>query len=520
MDRLVARKLYSGEVRHLDAVADTLEDLVFNEELKYVLTSTAASMTLNFFFSSGKFARGREIFGQLQKLQKALHPSTFNIMLKAAAEQQNLFNFTYILKLMINCGVRPNVHTWLYLAQATRNEEVRQLIIDRMNQKGYLKEFSVIPDAAALVIPQLAGKYMNSGEDPQRLIELLDQRFGSDWHHGRASERVIDEVGIRQSTERALSVLQTLEGRGYQPSQGLLMLLLRQCSWYRDHELAIRLLRKFRLEYKIFPAESRICDVLFNQAWRSRLHNCCRVIWTYACIRGCTSYDMQEKVKKSVCSERSETSAKRSRSVMWEEGAGHVITSRVGRISLHRLKRLMLMWQPAEPGKDRAASDAYLRVMRRLVDQDLEDVGKFTIHTPLDELLAEALFKDRLWGANRVMQTVPLECRYSQIYYPFRSIVKGGQPWREVIPRSPFSRQEERRDPGYRMTPEKRDPESSGCCWMSARTRLRACICPEYIKKQPSNLQASDGEQESQARAEEAEEEAGGKAVPLARVIE
>ncbi|KAL8630143.1 hypothetical protein Q9189_004147 [Teloschistes chrysophthalmus] len=513
MDRLVARKLYSGEVRHLDAVADALEDLFFNEEFKYVLTSTAASMTVNFFFSNGKFARGREIFGRLQKLQRALHPSTFNIMLKAAAEQQNLFNFTYILKLMINCGVVPNVHTWLYLAQAIRNEEVRQLIVDRMNQKGYLKQFSVTPDAAALVIPQLAEKHMNSGEDPQSLIELLDQQFGSDWHHGRASERLIDEVGVRQSTERALSVLQTLEGRGYRPSPGLLMLLLRQCSWYRDHELAITLLRKFRLEYKIFPAESRICDVLFNQAWRSRLHNCCRVIWTYACISGCTSYDMQEKVKKSMCSERSDASAKKSRSVMWEEGAGHVITSRVGRISLHRLRRLMLMWQPAEPGKDRAASDVYLRVMRRLVDQDLDDVGKFNIPTPLDELLAEALSKDRLWAADRVMQTVPLECRYSQIYYPFRSIVRAGQAWREAIPRPLFSSpQEEWRDPEYRM--------SLGCCWMSARTRLRACICPEYIRKKPSDLQASDGEHESQARAEEAEGEGEEKPAPSAGTTE
>ncbi|KAL8668194.1 MAG: hypothetical protein Q9202_000172 [Teloschistes flavicans] len=507
MDRLVARKLYLGKKGHLDAVADALEDLFFDEELKYVFGGQAARRALNFFLSSGSFVRGRKIFGRLQELQRDAHPSTFNIMLRVAAEEQDLFHYTYILKKMISCGVRPNELTWLYLAQAVPNEEVRQLIIQRMSMKGYLKDTSVSTNAAALVIPHMAGKYLDSGGDPQRLLDSLDEQFGPDWHLGRASARVIDEVGIRQSTQRALAVLQTLQGRGYQPSRVLLMLLLRQCSWLKEHELAVEILRKFRMEYNVVPAETRICDVLFNQAWRSRLHNCCKVIWTYAYIRGCTSYDMQEKVKRSLCNEPSEDSAKKSRSVMWEEGAGHVITSRVERISLHRLKRLMLMWQPAEPGRDRSKSEAYLRVMRRIVDQDLNDVGKAIVLNHLDTLLAEALNRDRLWQADRVLQTVPLECRYTQVYHPFRSIVKDEQSeWNN--PGLPTTPQEERRDPVFGMTPAKRDLESSGCCWMSADTRLRACICPEYVRKKHSDLHTSDRREDSHEQPEKAAEEA------------
>ncbi|KAL8693960.1 MAG: hypothetical protein Q9218_001318 [Villophora microphyllina] len=517
VDRLVAKGLYLGKESHLDAVADALDDVFSDPELRYMFNGKSASKALNFFFENGKFARGRRLFGRLQELQRGTHPSTFNIMLKAASEHKDLFTFTYILKLMIRHNVRPNVSAWLHLARAVQNDEVRQTIIDRMKRKGFLEDPVVSHEAVALMIPQLAGKHLDSGADPHRLLDFLDEQFGPGWCHGKASGRIIEEVGVRQSTHKALTILHRLRARGYQPNHGLLLLLLRQCSWTRDHELVISILHEFRTAYDLLPSNSQICDVLFKQAWKSHLYNCCKVIWIYACVHGCTSYDMQRTVMKSMCAERSEPLAKKSRSVTWEEGAGQVVTSRVGRISQPRLNRLLFMWQPAEPGRSRNARDKFLRVMRRILSRDLGAVGKSRINKPLDGLLSEALQMDRQWAANRALQTTPLECKYTQsIDVKLEPKYTLGFSNRAVTTQENQTATADQREAGCFIaaedpdtnsptTTEGPDLESSGCCWMSSAMRFRPCTCPDYIKKKPSDLQSSDDAEDIQEQAEEAE---------------
>ncbi|KAL8726304.1 MAG: hypothetical protein Q9181_006103 [Wetmoreana brouardii] len=528
VDRLIQRQIYSEGETHRDAVSDALQDLFADETLKYVFSVDAGSVGLRFFFDQGRFARGRELFGRLQELQRDTHPSTFNIMLRAAAKRKDLFNFTYILKLMIRYGIRLDSHAWLHLAQAVQEDQVRMIIISKMSERGLLQDRTILPDAVALLIPQMTKKLLDAGEDPEAILEALDNRFGFNWCSVTGAERIVEEVGVRLSTQRALVILQQLRSRGYKPNQGLLLLLLRQCPWSKAHELSIEIIHLFRTEYKIHPSR-RIYDVLFKQAWRSRLYNCCRVLWIHACVSGHTSFDMQMMVKNSLCAAPNEPLVDQPRSQYWEETAGMVVASRGARTNGHRFERLMSMWK-LRKGKNDTNRDKYLRVVRRILDKDLTICGQFRIAKPLDELLFDALAADRQWALGLAFKNLPLECKYSQVtdveLIPMTSKDPTNQPPAEECPASPSETddlddmlpetlsdgpaeeaeqpsQSEIADETQRPATEPRpvhqeesSPTSESYCRMSPTMRLRPCRCPAYVRERQSQVSSSEEEQD------------------------
>lgn len=480
VDRLVAREIYSKGESHTVAVAGALARLFADPSLKYVVGVDAGNVALKFLFDKGKFARGQDLFGQLQEFQKDTDSSTYNIMLGAAAEQKDLHTFTYILKMMIIHGVRPSTQTWLHLARAVREDEVRAIIINKMGENGLLKNSAIEKKAVALLMPQLVVKHLGSGDKAHESIEALDSRYGPAWCSTPAAESLIDGFGVRHTTEEALITLNKLCERGYRPTQGMLLLFLRQCSWSKANELAVQLLVLFRTKYNIEPS-MQIYDVLFQQAWRSRLYNCCRVLWIYACVHGHTSFNMQRLVGKSLHVQKC-TPFEQSRSNAWEETAGKVITGHGRQNNITRFRALMSSWQPAETS--RKLRDGFLRTVRSILDADLAAVGHYHIREPLDELLRAALRMDRQWALGRVLKDVPIECKYTQLVHV------------ALIPK-PISKNPA--DDSYTGPPTSRageeNTDSAGCCWMSAKMRSRPCICPPYIMKERrtiSNVESNE----------------------------
>ncbi|KAL8755951.1 MAG: hypothetical protein Q9199_003269 [Rusavskia elegans] len=486
VDRLVARQIYSKGESHTVAVAGALASLFADPSLKYVVSVDAGNVALGFLFDNGKFARGQDLFGQLQELQKDTDPSTYNIMLGAAAEQKDLHTFTYILKMMIIYRVSPSTQTWLHLARAVREDEVRTIIINRMGEKGLLKNSAIVKEAVALLMPQLVVKYLDSGNKAHDLIHALDSRYGPAWCSTPAAESLIDGVGVRHTTEEALMTLKKLCDRGYRPTQGMLLLFLRQCSWSKAHELAVQLLFLFRTKYTIKPS-MQIYDVLFQQAWRSQLYNCCRVLWIYACVHGHTSFDMQRLVKGSLYVRRRTSSSEQSRSSVWEETAGKVITGHGRQNNNTGFRALMSLWKPAETSRD--LRDRFLRTVRSILDDDLAAVGHYQIREPLDELLRVALRMDRQWARGRVLKDVPIDCKYTQLIHV------------ELIP-NPSSKVA---DDNSHIEPSRIGEESTDsvrCCWMSEEIRSRPCICPGNRKSQSGTIPNIDSnEQEVTAEA-------------------
>ncbi|KAL8708895.1 MAG: hypothetical protein Q9225_007531 [Loekoesia sp. 1 TL-2023] len=496
VDRLVARQLYSKDETHVDAVADALENLFADRTLKYVFSKDAANCAFRYFYKVGKFARGRDLFSRLQELQKNTNPSTYNIMLEAAADQKDLFTLTSVLKIMISHNVRPNSYSWLHLARAVQSNDVRAVIINKLIQRCEAQDPSMLRKAAVIIFPHASLKYIKSEEDPQALLEALDRRFGPGWASGLSCQHIIETVGVRHSTQQAVMVLKKLSERGYKPTQGMLLLLLRQCSWTRAHGLAIDILRLFHAEYNV-PPSRQIYDVLFQQAWGSRLYNCCRVLWMHACVNGHTSFNMQEKVKQSLYIERSLQFVNQPTARFWEQSAGKVIIGCNRRAGDATFWDLMLIWKPAN--ENRNERDKFLRAVRSMLAKDLAAVGQYDISKPLDELLSEALRVDRKWALGRALKEIPVECKYSQ------AIDVGLSP--KTLPRiaGAHGQSAEHMDGVSQVEPpDAHHAATSNHCWMSPDMRLRPCTCPAYVKEKiPTHSTAASEEYKGQGRRSE-----------------
>ncbi|KAI4171125.1 MAG: hypothetical protein LQ348_006993 [Seirophora lacunosa] len=472
VDRLVARKVYSEKSSHADEVVDVLESLFAEAELKYIISDEACNEALRFFFRCEKFARARDLFSRLQELQKNIHPSTYNIMMQAAAAQKDLFTFTLLLKTMISHGVRPDLYTWVHFAQAVEEKEVQLMILNTLVQKtAPQKNPALMRDIATLIIPRIASTYLERGQDPLLLLDDLDKSFEPGWLSYQACAQVLGEVATRHSIPKALLMLKEFYDRGFKPTQGLLLQLLKKCSYTRAHDLAIEILRLFRMEYTIQPS-SQIYDVWFEQAWRSRLYNCCRVLWVHACVEGHTSFTMQQKVKSSLRVERSQSYSSHTRLQLWQATAGKVIAGCVRFDNVDSFWDMMSRWRPAQESfKDR---DKFLRAARSSLDDDLAIVGRHSILKPLDELLSEALAVDRRWALGHALREVPIECKCSQVIDI------------HLVSKMPAEDADDRLQSAQPPSGTEHlmpTPVKSSRCWMSDEMRSKPCACPEWVKE-------------------------------------
>ncbi|KAI4187245.1 MAG: hypothetical protein LQ346_005529 [Caloplaca aetnensis] len=476
VDRLIARQLYQEGERHTRVVADVLERIFASPSAKYVITVDACNVAVKFLFRSRMFARGRDLFDRVQELQRSMHPSIYNIMLEAAAAQKDLSAFTVLLKAMISHGVRPNAYTWFLLARAASGEEARMQILDKLVQERTMQDPATVEKVTSSVLSQAATDYLESGNDPQYLLDFLDSHSKPEWFSGQVCQDIVDQVGVYHSTAQALTILQKFCNRGYKPTGGMLLLLLRQCLWSRAHPLAIDILRLFRTEYAIKPTRSQIYDVLWQQAWRNQLHNCCRVIWSYACVTGHTSFLMERWVTESLSMERSLDSSSLSRGRVWKESAGKAVVG-CDPVDSDSTKKhdLMSTWKTAqESHHDR---DRFLKTARSMLASDLALSHYYRTEKPLDELLSEALAKDRQWALGHALKEVPPECKCSQIIEP--ALIFKSTRWTASNEESAFQLRRAARPVIF----AERDVIRYGRCWMSPEMRSRPCSCPDYVKE-------------------------------------
>ncbi|KAL8895542.1 MAG: hypothetical protein Q9207_008130 [Kuettlingeria erythrocarpa] len=475
VDRLIARQLYQEGEMHIHAVADILERIFASTSTKYVITVGACNVAVKFFFRFGMFARGRNLFERAQELQRNMQPSTYNIMLEAAAAQKDLFHFTGVLKAMISHGVRPNSYSWFLLAQAAPGEEVRMQIFDKLVQERAMQNPATAEKVTSSILSQAATEYLDSRNDPQYLLDFLDSHSRPEWFSGQVCQEIIDQVGVYHSTAQALTILREFCSRGYRPTGVMLLLLLRQCAWSRAHLLAIDILRLFRTEYAIRPRKSQIYDVLWRQAWTDRLYNCCRVIWSHACVAGHTTFRMQNCVKESLFMERSLHYYSQSEKRMWEESAGKAIVGCDPVDCDSKKKRdLMSIWKTAQ--ESRQDRKRFLKKARSMLASDLALSQHYGNERPFDELLSEALAKDLQWVLGHALKEVPPECICSQIIEPaliFQS--------RSRTASNEESALQPRRDAPPVVFPHRKAVRPDRC-WMSPEMRSRPCSCPSYVK--------------------------------------
>ncbi|KAL9613206.1 MAG: hypothetical protein Q9167_002222 [Letrouitia subvulpina] len=454
VSRKAHKEIYNGSEEHYLNVADALERLFYNSDLNHCMSVVSLDEGLKFFCRHRMLHRARRLFNRIQILGMANHPSTYEIMLKAAAHLKDLHNFTYHLNMMIDHGVKPTQFTWVLLLRTIEDGQVRLQIMERMHERNLIRNKDIAQEVAFAVARVKLVNHLNAGKEPQTFITDMDAEFGSSWLSGYTGAIILEEVGSRRSIADAFEMLQVITDHGTNAREGMLIRLLNLCRLTENHALALELVSLFELKYGVRPT-FRTIYILFQQAWASRHYNFTKALWQYSCLSGLLPMRMVKKVKESLLSTKA---SEPTRGMIWKESAGKVITGFGPANTMRRFHTLVDYWHAAP--RDVPSKKQFADLANFVLRESINSRGRqYTLKRNLVDILKEALALDRRWIDGRVLREVPIQCKYAQAFSIEDEVMDRGQGPQG----GPESEAQQARNRRCKMRPE---------------LRTRPCQCP------------------------------------------
>ena len=422
------RRLYKGEQSHRLAVAEQLRRLFGDTRLEHYWSVEACNIALAFFYRHSLLKRARALYAQMEDNNFLTSTETLNIILMGAASRKNLAQFQNHLGAMLKRGVEPDARTWEAFYLVNTSDRIRYQIYQSMRDRGLLNDPHTMKNFLTLNVRQAFCRQLDRGHSVKWFLEYLDKLGSVHWLSPSLGNVLIHEVGKRGSINDAAELLGELENRGMKFDAVTLRTLLHLCLPDRNHDLAIHFLSRSS-KHKIYPDEVAY-DTMLRQFWRSRLCNCAKVAWRYACVEGQASSAMRHLFGNGIVQDRSQL-LPLSSSERWKSLVGAVVLG--VEVDLPRAlpgTRSTVIGQE-DAGREEAAEPTRL-------EQDLASAHHYSIDRRLPDLLNEALAMDRQWAQERVWQ-------YQSLHW----LVENSIP---VKLKHTF--------PGRFLPPGKRDPDS------------------------------------------------------------
>ncbi|KAK0292205.1 hypothetical protein LTS00_008040 [Friedmanniomyces endolithicus] len=297
----------------------------------------AVDSALSFFIRVSDYNAIRQLLAILQENKLyALTTSNFDILLAAAAANDDMHNFRLWQRNMVQKGLRPSPSTWASLHRLVSRRcpgtPLPTRVFDAMHEKGLFTDLHTLQEQVKDTVKEALTAHLarNSASDDADLdafVSIYDKRFGSPayrhhFHQPKHSSAIhfrpwltIETANIMAKvllshgrSHDALAVLRMLEDSGAQPRADTLNTFLTAAYRARDAEFAVSVVNHFAP----FIGPSSTCPrndirlnrisyaMLFRIAWRGKCFNMLRVIWRYACCAGEMGWEFQEDVRTSL----------------------------------------------------------------------------------------------------------------------------------------------------------------------------------------------------------------------------
>jgi len=399
------RQLYRGKESHISAVADQLVQVFGNIRLERYWSVRACNIALEFYYRHSMLDYARTLYSQMEDHRYLTSTETFNIMLRNSASRKNVAQFQYLLQAMVNRSLKPNAQTWEAFFVVNKSHHFRYTVFQSMRDKGSLDDLHTMHNFLTLNIRETFSSQLDKGRTVTWFLDYMDKLDQFKWLSTSIGNILLDEVGKRGSVKEAIDLLDQLEPRGMKPDKVTLNTLLHQCLPIRNHELAIDILRRLG-RHKIYP-DKVAYESIFRQFCRSRLYNCAKVAWRYACVEGQASSALRNLVGRSIMRQLRGpplTPLLPRRSDVWNCLAGIIIVGVDQGYPQDHATYRTIPTLGGTPSFDGVADAA-----KTLLEQDLELAHHHRVDRSLPDLLTEALVMDRQWAHERAWQHKSLD---------------------------------------------------------------------------------------------------------------
>ncbi|KAK0774587.1 hypothetical protein LTR75_016829 [Friedmanniomyces endolithicus] len=316
----------------------------------------AVDSALSFFIRVSDYNAIRQLLAILQENKLyALTTSNFDILLAAAAANDDMHNFRLWQRNMVQRGLRPSPSTWASLhrlvSRLCPGTPLPARVFDAMHEKGLFTDLHTLQEQMKDTVKEALTAHLerspaSDDADLDAFVSTYDMRFGSPsyrhhFHQPKHSSAIhfrpwltIETANIMAKVllshgrlRDALAVLRMLVDSGKQPRADTLNTFLTAAYRVRDAEFAVSVVKHFAPF--IGPSSTYLRNntrlnkisyaMLFRIAWRGKCFNMLRVIWRYACCAGEMAWEFQDDVRTSLIEYVPAREVKQSRARMQME---------------------------------------------------------------------------------------------------------------------------------------------------------------------------------------------------------
>ena len=246
---------YKGNDSHIASVVRLLRELFANPRLFAYPSITACNIAMAYCYKVSQFAEARSILSRMEDHDLLTSAETFNIMLRGSAKCKNTQHFNYILKQMIERGLKPNAETWMIFYQISMSDQVRSEAYHRMRDKGVLVDPLAMKYFLTLASRTVLSEHFEEGRSVASFVEYLDGPGELGRLTTAVGNIILDEVGNRSSVQDVVATLKDLKQHGMKFDEVTLNTVLHHCLPNRDHDHAIKTLKRFRQWYTLLPGK-------------------------------------------------------------------------------------------------------------------------------------------------------------------------------------------------------------------------------------------------------------------------
>jgi len=316
-------------------IQDELVALMTNPDNAQLITPVAARMALRYLAKHMYFPAIREILnalkdGNRQIDAELLNADLFNTLLDAAARQENVVAFHYLVNTMRERSVSPNAGTWVafHTLMLKRYPGDSAQILAKMRLKSVQSDPSVATENLEAYSSKLLLAFMRKRPKASMkdFVESLNKDVkGVKWLTAYTANSMCHTLLKRGRMTMAFEIVDELVRNGGRPDAITLNTFLTAAMKDEHLPLAIAILRKFHLldtkslalastdktpttllprahDLSIAP-NGNTFKILFDLAWNHRYMNSTRVFWRYACCAGHVDHTIAKQMKTSAASQ-------------------------------------------------------------------------------------------------------------------------------------------------------------------------------------------------------------------------
>ncbi|TIA05592.1 hypothetical protein D6C81_10446 [Aureobasidium pullulans] len=292
---------------HIDLVTERLTSLYVDPKIIPCASMHATVKILQYLTQHRKIPEVRRILDLIDIRSKATpilslilaNPAIFNVLLHSASEALDLHSYNFLLRMMTDRNVAPDVTTWttlLYLIQKFSPRNVKY-VINTMRSRHLLDSAASRIAIANITAQRDAAEWLARGESIFDFIDHYDELWeGKEWLDTRACNQILTSLIESGNLEDCLHMVRMLGDRDRKPNLVTTHILLGAAAQYRDLAFSVRALEATITD---LTPDRDTFDQFALVAWKCRAYNTLRVVWRHACLTGNVSHGFMKKMQKN-----------------------------------------------------------------------------------------------------------------------------------------------------------------------------------------------------------------------------